>query len=168
MEKKILIAYGTVAGSTKEVAQAIGEEMRNAGVLVDIHPVESVKEITGYDGVIVGTAVRMFKILGKTRRFLKQHKKSLQEVPVAYFLLCLTMGEETPENIEKAKKYAQPMIEVKEPVTLGLFGGCIDHDKLNDFFGKSMKSVPEQDHRDWEKIGAWGKEALSLLLDNDK
>lgn len=166
MEKKILIAYGTVAGSTKEVAQAIGEEMQNAGVEVDIKPVEEIKTIEGYDGIVIGTAVRMFHILGKTKRFLRQNKKALQNKPTAYFLVCLTMGEETPENIEKARKYAQPMIDTKDPVSLGLFGGCIDHDKLNDFFGKSMKSVPEQDHRDWVKISEWGKETLSKLVES--
>lgn len=31
MAKKILLAYGTVAGSTAEVAQAIAEEMGKAG-----------------------------------------------------------------------------------------------------------------------------------------
>lgn len=164
MEKKILIAYGTVAGSTKEVAQAVGEEMQNAGAMVDIKPVEEIKTIEGYDGIVVGTAVRMFHILGKTRRFLRRNKKALQNLPTAYFLVCLTMGEETPENIEQAKKYAQPMINVKEPINLGLFGGCIDHEKLNDFFGKTMKSVPEQDHRDWEKIGEWGKDTLTKLI----
>ena len=167
MDKRLLIAYGTKAGSTKEVAQAIAEEMQNAGAHVDIKPVEDVKTVEGYDAIVLGTAVRMFHILGKTRRFLKRNKKALQNIPTAYFLVCLTMGEETPENIEQAKKYAQPMIDTKEPVSLGLFGGCIDHEKLNDFFGKTMKSIPEQDHRDWEKISAWGRETLEKFLAED-
>ena len=167
MDKRLLIAYGTKAGSTKEVAQAIAEEMQNAGAHVDIKPVEDVKTVEGYDAIVLGTAVRMFHILGQTRRFLKRNKKALQNIPTAYFLVCLTMGEETPENIQQAKKYAQPMINTKEPVSLGLFGGCIDHEKLNDFFGKTMKSIPEQDHRDWEKISAWGRETLEKLLEQN-
>ena len=167
MDKRLLIAYGTVAGSTKEVARAIAEEMQNAGADVDVKPVEDLKTIEGYDAIVVGTAVRMFHILGKTRRFLKRNRNALQNIPTAYFLVCLTMGEETPENIEQAKKYAQPMIETKEPVSLGLFGGCIDHEKLNDFFGKTMKSVPEQDHRDWDLISAWGRETLEKFQAQD-
>jgi len=166
LTKKILLAYATVSGSTAEVAQAIADEMGNTGPQVDVSPVEDVKDITGYDAVVVGTAVRMFHILPKTRRFLRRHRKGLNNVPVAYFLVCLTMGEETPENIQKATDYAKPLIKIKAPVSLGLFGGCVDHEKLTDIFGKSMKSVPEQDHRDWEKIRAWAGETLPKLLEN--
>jgi len=165
MDKRILITYGTVAGSTKEIAQAIAEEMQNAGALVEVKPVEDVKSIEGYDGLVVGSAVRMFHLLGKTRRFLRKHKKAIANMPLAFFVVCLTMGEETHENIEKAKGYAKPMLDVKDPVSLGLFGGCIDHEKLTDFFGKSMKSVPEQDHRDWDKIRAWGRDTLAKMFD---
>lgn len=167
MTKNILLAYATAAGSTAEVAQAIGEEMEKGGAHVDVKPVESLKTIAGYDAVIVGTAVRMFRILGKTRRFLRRNRKALKAVPVAYFVVCLTMGEETPENITKAKAYAKPMVNTKAPVSLGLFGGCVDHENLNDFFGKSMRSVPEQDHRDWDKIRAWASETLPKLIQND-
>ncbi|MDT8381448.1 MAG: flavodoxin domain-containing protein [Brevefilum sp.] len=165
MDKRILITYGTVAGSTEEVARTIGEEMQNAGALVEIKPVEDVKSVEGYDGLVVGSAVRMFHLLGKTRRFLRKHKKALENLPLAFFVVCLTMGEETPENIERAKGYAKPMLDVKDPVSLGLFGGCIDHEKLTDFFGKSMKSVPEQDHRDWDKIRAWGRDTHAQMFD---
>ena len=167
MTTKILLAYGTVAGSTAEVAQAIAEEMTASGAQVDLHAVGEVKDISGYDAVVVGTAVRMFHILGKTKRFLRKHRTALSQVPVAYFLVCLTMGEETPENIQKAKDYAKPMVATKAPISLGLFGGCINHEKLTDVFGKSMKGVPEQDHRDWDKIRAWARETYSQLLSED-
>ncbi len=165
MAKKILLAYGTVSGSTSEVAQAIAKEMDSSDVVVDVKPVEAVRDIREYHAVVIGTAVRMFRILGKTKRFLRKHRKALSQVPTAYFLVCLTMGEETPENVQKATDYAKPMVKVKEPVSLGLFGGCIDHEKMTDFFGKSMKSMPEQDHRDWDMIQAWAKETLPKLVE---
>lgn len=166
MTQNILLAYSTVAGSTAEVAQAIAEEMEQAGAQVDVQPVEAVKDIAGYDAVILGSAVRMFHLLPKTRRFLRKHRKALSQVPVAYFLVCLAMGEPTPENIAKATDYAKPMVETKAPASLGLFGGCINHEKLTDFFGKSMKSLPEQDHRDWDQIRTWGRETISKLVAN--
>jgi menaquinone-dependent protoporphyrinogen oxidase len=166
MTKKILLAYGTAAGSTAEVAQAIAEEMRQDDTLVEVKPVEKVKTISGYDAVVVGTAVRMFHILPKTRRFLRKNRTALQALPVAYFLVCLAMGEPTPENVQKAKDWAAPMVATKEPVSLGLFGGCINHEKLTDFFGRTMRSLPEQVHRDWDMIRAWAGETLLKLLEN--
>jgi menaquinone-dependent protoporphyrinogen oxidase len=167
MPKKILLAFGTAAGSTAEVAQAIAEEMRQDDTLVDVKPVEEVKTISGYDAIVVGSAVRMFHILPKTRRFLRKNRTALQAIPVAYFLVCLAMGDPTPENVQKAKGNAAPMLKIKIPVSLGFFGGCIDHEKLTDFFGRSMRTFPEQDHRDWDKIRAWASETLPKLLEND-
>lgn len=167
MTKKILLAYGTVAGSTAEVAQAIAEELTAAGAQVNVEPVESVKDLAGYNAVVVGTAVRKFRILGKTRRFLSRHHAALKHVPVAYFLVCLTMQESTPETIAKATRFAKPMIATKAPVSLGLFGGCINHETLTDLTGKVLKVLPEQDHRDWDQIRAWARETYPQLLGTD-
>jgi len=164
MSKKILIAYGTAAGSTGEVAEAIAEEMGQLGAQVEVKPVEEARDIANYDAVIVGTAVRMFRILPKTKKFMKRNRKAIQKVPVAYFLVCLTMSDPTPENVQKATAFAKPMKNIKEPVSLGLFGGCMDHDKLEGFFAKSMKGIPEQDHRDWEQIRQWAHEIYEKLL----
>ncbi len=164
MSKKILIAYGSAAGSTAEVAQAIGEEMQQAGAQVDVKAVEDITDIAPYDAVVLGSAVRMFKLLGKTKRFLRKHAKHLRKLPVAYFIVCMTLKEETPENIEKATSFAEPMLKVKSPVSLGLFGGCMDPEKLTGMFAATMKTQPKEDVRDWEKIRAWGQETLPKLL----
>jgi len=160
MSKKILIAYGTAAGSTGEVAEVIAEEITQMGGEVEVKPVEDIHSVENFDAIVIGTSVRAFRILPKTKKFLKRHRKALQKVPVAYFLVCLTMSDPTPENIDKATGFAKPMISIKEPVSLGLFGGCMNHEKLSGFFAKSMKGIPEQDHRDWEQIRSWAKEVF--------
>jgi len=161
MNKKYLISYGTAAGSTAEVAEAIGEEMRHAGMEVDVRPVEEIKDISGYDGVVIGSAVRIFHLLPQTRKFIRKFKKALKQRPLAYFLVCMTMAEKTDENIAKSKEFAKPLLELKEPLSLGLFGGCMDPDKLTGMFAKTMQSQPKEDKRDWEEIRAWGRDLAS-------
>lgn len=163
MSKKILIAYGSAAGSTAEIAQSIGEEMQQAGALVDIKAVENVKDMTTYDAVVIGSAVRINQLLGKTKRFLRKHAKHLRKLPVAFFIACMTLKEKTPENVEKAASFAAPMLKVKEPVSLGLFGGCFDPEKLTGMFATTMQSEPKEDIRDWDEIRAWGREILPKL-----
>ncbi len=161
MSKKYLIAYGTAAGSTAEVAEAIGEEMRQSGMTVDVQPVEEIRDISKYDGVVIGSAVRIFNLLPKTKKFIRKFKKALKQRPMAYFLVCMTMKEKTEENFSKAKEFAKPLLELKEPVSLGLFGGCMDPDKLTGMFAKTMQSQPKEDKRDWEEIRSWGKDLIN-------
>jgi menaquinone-dependent protoporphyrinogen oxidase len=163
MDKKILVAYGTAAGSTAEVAEAVGEELREGGLNVDVMAVEAVQDLSPYEGVVIGSAVRIFRLIAPTRKFIRKFKRDLKAKPLAYFLVCMTMGEDTPENVEKAKGFAKPLLKLKEPLSLGLFGGCMDPSKLSGMAAKSMESQPKEDKRDWEKIRAWAQDLVSKL-----
>jgi menaquinone-dependent protoporphyrinogen oxidase len=77
---RILVAYATMAGSTVEVAQAVGEEIEKSGSQVDVLPIDEVKDLQAYDGVVVGgpmimgwhrTALGFLKKTG--RRFSRCH-----------------------------------------------------------------------------------------------
>ena len=52
--KRMLIAYATNAGSTAEVAAAVGEELGKAGVQVEVRQIDETTPIEGYDAVVVG------------------------------------------------------------------------------------------------------------------
>ena len=56
---KILVTYATMAGSTEEVAQAIGEEIGKSGIEVDVIPIGEVKDLGDYAGVVVGAPMIM-------------------------------------------------------------------------------------------------------------
>ena len=59
MKPKILVAYASKSGSTVDVAQAIGESLSQTGGAVDVISVKQIKSLDGYDGVILGSAIRM-------------------------------------------------------------------------------------------------------------
>ena len=83
---RILVAYATMAGSTVEVAQVVGEEIAKSGYQVDILPISEVKDLHGYDGVVVGGPM----IMGWHRdalRFIKKHREEFQQIPLAGFAM---------------------------------------------------------------------------------
>jgi len=59
LEDKILIAYTSRTGSTGEVAETIAQVLRREGVPVDVRRVQEVKDLTPYQAVLIGSAIRM-------------------------------------------------------------------------------------------------------------
>ncbi len=156
---KILVAYATMAGSTAEVAQVIGEEIAKGGLQVDILPLGEVKDLEAYDGVVVGGPM----IMGWHRsalRFLKKHRSTFQRKPLAVFVLAMSLtqtGEtsvdglavtvdenlpkppQKPGNLSFREKYAQlshylqPVLKAvrpARPVSIGFFGGRLEYGRL--------------------------------------
>ncbi len=96
--KKILVAYASMAGSTADVAQVVGEEIARSGCQVDVLPLHQVHDLNGYDGVVIGGPV----IMGWHRealRFLKKHRKSFQQIPLAVFVLAMRLTQESEPGL---------------------------------------------------------------------
>jgi menaquinone-dependent protoporphyrinogen oxidase len=160
MKNRLLIAYGSRCGSTGGVAEAIGQVLSVAGAGVDVRLVGNVNDLSPYQAVIVGSAIRMGKWLPEAVEFVKTHQDTLSRVPVAYFAVCLAMKDHTVENRRKALGYLDPVrkeySQVK-PVDIGLFAGAVDYKKLSLAYGLilKVKGAPEGDFRNWEAIRTW-------------
>jgi menaquinone-dependent protoporphyrinogen oxidase len=157
--KKILIAYATMAGSTGDVAHAVGEEIARSGAQVDVLPLDEVKSLAGYEGVIVGAPM----IMGWHRsaaRFLRRNRSALEKIPFAVFVtaMSLTQTDETSvggvpvcvdgtlpkapahaghltlrERYAQVSHYLQPILRAArpaQPVSIGLFGGRLEYGRL--------------------------------------
>ena len=156
---KILVTYATMAGSTAEVAQAVGEEIAKSGFQVDVLSLSEVKDLDLYDGVVVGGPM----IMGWHRSalgFLKKHRSKFQRIPLAVFVMAMSLtqtGETSvdgvavyvDENLPKPPKnpaslsfrekyarlsqYLKPVFKADhpaKPVSIGVFGGRLEYGKL--------------------------------------
>jgi len=90
MKKRILVAYTSNAGSTGEVAQAIGKELGQDGSHVDVLHVKNVRDVSTYDAVLVGGPMIM-GWHGEAVKFVERNQIALSKVPVAYFLTALSL-----------------------------------------------------------------------------
>lgn len=107
MQTKILIAYTTNAGSTREVAEAVASGLRTDGVVTEVRPIEEVQELGSYQAVVVGGPM----ILRWHRRavnFLKKHQQALKQVPVAYFFTALSLTRTWDKHLNGVPIYLDP------------------------------------------------------------
>ncbi len=163
LEKKVLIAYASRAGSTAEIARVVGEEFTSAGWAAEVMPVQTVEDLTPYQAVVIGSAARFNKILPETVHFVKYFKNELQPLPVACFVSCLTMFKDTPKTREETLKYLDPLRKIKEPVRYALWGGAMFPEKIPGAWGIVMKKSERGDYRDWETIRLWSREMAQTL-----
>jgi menaquinone-dependent protoporphyrinogen oxidase len=168
MNQKILVAYATKLGSTAEVAQVIGGELRKPGTAVDVLEISQVDSLDAYQSVVVGSAIRVGKWLPEAVKFVKHHRDVLSRIPVAYFVVCMTLSEDTPENRKKVLAYLDPVrqqVPEVRPVDIGLFAGKIDMKELSlplRFVVKMVKS-PVGDFRNWDAVRSWAQQIHPAL-----
>lgn len=172
--EKILITYATRTGSTEGVAKTIGETLSMLGENVDVIPMQDVKDLSAYKGVIAGSAIQAANWLPEAMDFVKRNRNILAQKPFAAFLVCMTLAMKKGEEYRPVVSgWMDPVRDLVTPVSVGLFTGILDIKKLPSF-GDRLKfriSVmtgvwKEGDHRDWDEIRAWAKDLInsSLLL----
>src|SRR5512145_204384 len=105
----VLVTYASVRGSTGEVAQAIAETLSGRGFSVDLHPIRTGTDLSSYDAVLVGSAIRMSKWLPVAATFVKNHRDTLSRIPTSYFTVCLALAEDTEERRSRAYAYLEPI-----------------------------------------------------------
>mgnify|MGYP000851319539 FL=1 len=169
MKDRVLVAYATKYGSTREVAEAVAEELRRAGAAIDLQPAKEVQDLSRYQAVVLGSAIQKFKVLPEAVRFATKHRAALSQMPTAYFCVCLTMQDDTPQARQTAEGYLKPLRDVQEPVSMGLFAGKLDTQPMGRlvalFLHRVMHAV-DGDYRDWDAIRAWASELAPLLAAN--
>jgi len=68
------------------------------------------------------------------------------------------MYENSEESRAKAQEYLKPLLKIKQPISIGLFGGKMDYSKLSFIWRILFKGrIPEGDFRNWDLIEEWAK-----------
>jgi menaquinone-dependent protoporphyrinogen oxidase len=171
MTDKILVAYASQAGSTKSVAEAIGQTLVECGAAVDVLPMKDVKDLTPYRAVVAGSAIHGGKWLPEAMQFMRSRRAGLNQKPFAAFLVCITMGMSNAEQYRPGlAKWLEPVRAQVRPISEGYFAGALDFNKIPWSFNKLLMqaavafgALPKGDYRDWEAVRAWASELAEKL-----
>lgn len=166
MSRKVLVAFGSKRGATKEIAQKIGEFLVQQGAVVDVLDAGMVENLTPYGAVILGSSVYIGLWHRNAVRFLKKHGDALKELPVWLFISGPT-GEGDPVQQMDGWLYPKslkPIIEGIKPLDILCFGGKLIKKRLNPLERWIINKVqaPEGDFRNWKEIEQWAKSIVPI------
>jgi menaquinone-dependent protoporphyrinogen oxidase len=171
MSNRVLVTYASRAGSTKGVAEAIGQVLATSGMQIDVLPMTAVTDLTQYSAVVAGSAIRDRKWLPEATRFVQTNQMILAQKPFAAFLVCITLAmRHAADYRQGVTEWMQPVRVLVKPISEGYFAGSLDFSMLPLFpDGLRMRIpvvlglFPQGDHRDWEVIRTWAGELAALL-----
>ncbi len=161
----VLIAFASRHGSTREMANEIAEELRASGVDAELRAAGDVTSITGYDAVIIGSAIYMGRWMSDARHFVDRFQSQLVTVPVWLFSSG-PLGAEHPQPAGDPSSLPE-MIERTHAREHRMFSGKLDRNQLGlrERAITRMVKAPEGDFRDWDAIHSWARDiAMSLHM----
>jgi len=151
---KTLVAYGTRYGATADVAQEIAKIFKDqfslSVELLDLYK-KKIKDISGYDNIVVGSGIKMGRWTGRAKRFLK---KNFEGKKLAVFVCSRRAGESDSYDFA-LDNYVKKVLSRRlnaQPVAFEAFGGR-----------KPLKDNTFYDNRDWDKIRDWAKKVGALF-----
>jgi menaquinone-dependent protoporphyrinogen oxidase len=81
----VLVAYANRSGSTAEIAVAIADELRRAGLDVDCRPAGEVVDLERYAGVVLGSGMFLTRRASDGGGFIARHATALASRKVWLF-----------------------------------------------------------------------------------
>ena len=160
-------------GSTGEIANFIGKILIQKNYDVEIMSVKNATELMTdlktYKAVIIGSPIQYDNWVREVRQFAKNNRKSLSELPVAYFFSCLALSQQSKKPKEAKLKglvYSntlRSLLPEVNPVSVGGFAGVLDYSKMPFLPRIVFKAimpilgVKEADYRNWSAINEWAE-----------
>ncbi|MBI5649115.1 MAG: flavodoxin domain-containing protein [Chloroflexi bacterium] len=172
MNNRVLVCYASRAGSTAGVAESIGKTLAENGAQVDVLSMQDVKDLTPYQAVIAGSAIRKSKWLPEAMQFIQTHRADRARKPFATFTVCITLAMSNDAKYRAVvAEWIAPVRALIQPVSEGLFAGKLDFSKLPVNLDTLLLRAtvaagifPRGDRRDWNAIRAWADHTRPLLL----
>lgn len=164
---KVLVAYATKYGATAEIAERIGQVLRQAGLDAEVLPAERVGDVQAYRAVVLGSAVYIGQWRKQAAAFLKANEQALAGRPVWLFSSGPT-GEGDPVTLTQGWRLPaglQPVADRIKPRDIAIFHGSANAQKMNFIEKWLLKNVkaPAGDFRDWDAIAAWAASIAAAL-----
>ncbi|HEX6219834.1 MAG TPA: flavodoxin domain-containing protein [Acidimicrobiia bacterium] len=153
---RVLVAYASKHGGTLGLAEWLTDALRESGLEVTLSPAEEVGDISGFDAIVLGGCLYVFRWHADARRFVKRHRDALSTKPVWLF-------SSGPLDETASETTIPPVRFVRKTITrLGARGHKTFGGRL---LPRAGATLPVGDWRDRSQVEAWAAEIADELAE---
>jgi menaquinone-dependent protoporphyrinogen oxidase len=161
----VIIVVGSKHGSTRSIAEAVGDELRDRGLDVSIIDADVAGiSLDGYDAAVIGSAIYVGRWMKDARAFLDVNLESLRKMPLWLFSSGPSGDtSKQPDDLADVRAFAEDVHARDHRV----FAGKLDKADLSlaERAAVRMVHAPYGDARDWAEIRAWAQTIAAQLTD---
>ncbi|MFX0172644.1 MAG: flavodoxin domain-containing protein [Candidatus Hodarchaeota archaeon] len=185
----ILVVYANRYGSTAEIAQEIAETLEKNEMeveLIDLKDSVKIPSLDYYDGILVGTGIRMGRWIKEALKFLKQKREILRNKFLGIFISSVEAANPNTYEMAKQKYIEKILLKTSinsDRVMKEAFGGIFDF-SMNSNYNYIEKKILQRiaqtrddgfivhdgklnDFRNWQRIRNWATDFSNLIKSNN-
>ncbi len=165
---RVLVAYGTKMGGTRGIAEVIGEELTSAGFAVEVNDARDVRDTSGFDAVVIGSAIYTARWRPEAVKLLARHAGRAKAMPTWLFQSGPCGNDAKPLQLAAPHRVTRlaDTLGAQAPIT---FGGRIEPCTAKGFIAKKMAKGPlAGDFRDLDRVRGWAHDIAVHLISADK
>jgi menaquinone-dependent protoporphyrinogen oxidase len=152
----VLIVYGTKEGHTATIAERMREAIAAKGHDVRVERAGSPPPAipTDIDAVLVGASIHVSKHQAEVREFVKRNRQRLSTMPSAFFQVCLTAADPSPDSEAETQVCLDEFADWTgwHPQTTTTFAGMLAWTQYDFFTRHLMKLVLRKQHLPPEQL----------------
>ena len=163
----ILVAVASRHGGTREIAEAIGDELRLAGLNADVREADDVPNVDDCAGIVLSSAVYMGNWCAGARDFVARNRTKLATIPVLLFSSG-PIGAPDPRPHGDPGRIAE-LTQATHALEHRVFAGKLDEAGLSlpERLVSRMVRAQSGDFRDWPAIRAWAREIAASMKEGN-
>jgi menaquinone-dependent protoporphyrinogen oxidase len=164
----VLVGYATAHGSTREIAERVGERLRRHGLDADVRGLTQTGDPERYDAYVLGSAVHGRHWLPEALAFLEAHAPELAAKPVRIFSVGMPAALRRPLHLLAGLEASAVSAEFADRVSYRdhpVFSGVVRGDHLPPVGRLALRVFTRGagDYRDWPRIDAWADGIARVL-----
>lgn len=169
----ILVGYASAHGSTAEIGEFIGQELKGRDFNVTVANVADVKSIDSYDAFVLGSAIHDGMWLTEMSQFLSRFEAALAEKPVAFFVTCIRIIEDDGYQHVIENYINHKVLDKLNLKSVTAFAGRLEFEAVDwderwalaaRYDGRQVPGTLNEDFRDWDEIRSWTQHIADDLL----